>query len=74
MPPLDPPLAPEPADAPIRRHDPVTGRHRREGVVAQGVADGARGAAQVGGEGEVGRVVAKGDLAEGQEDAFAEGG
>lgn len=50
-------------------------RHlRRKRVVAHSVADGARAGMQVVGEGGVGGVVAAGDLEEGEEDTFAEGG
>jgi len=74
MPPLNPPLPPKATDPTISGDDAVAGRFGREGVVAQRVADGSRRAVQVVGEREVGCVVARGNLAEGYQDTFAEGG
>ena len=59
--------------APVRSDDPVTRHPRRERVVPQRVPHGARRRSQVVRKGEVGRVGTRGHLAEGAQDASAEG-
>lgn len=65
------PKAPYPA---ISRDDPMAGHPRRERVVPQRVAHRARRRGQVVRQREIGRVGARRHLAEGEQDAFAEGG